>query len=556
MSSEVVARTLYRSLLRTIKPFTSSDNGPILCSLLYRNGIDDFMVQSPKFEQFEQFAEQQTKQRNRDHREEGSGEAGQLIKGETKEEKHEEDNVHLSREEARDLSRSYHELQRIHNQNQRDYEDRLEHSNDESIQNFAHYTEWLTTQQKKGNMNTASNHPVSNLYLQQQRHQRPHILLYQHLLRQLFYNERDKVVKYMNFPSQTLNVRTQGDSSSLHECAMGLRMKQILQREFRTNTIHYAGTQFHTSSKMKRETGFLVLRELQEKLSWAESMGMQHLVQRQPEAHTDIAKCNNDEEEQKKTETTTLGEEALFKQQNDTLHSNNSAHDAANNIHPLPYYQPSSYLQPGAFLVAHPMMDGIFAKSVICILQHTERKVKRNDDANKGGIGEDSPSLDCDNGDNNNGKIHGKDDDMEGRGKNQGIMENVDGGTYGLIINLPITVGVPNPDSANRRRNRTLREVIRHDSLPEGVKEAFGDCPVLNGGPVNLSIQMLRNSSQEDEEKLNIGGTVLPSIINDALELNGEVTSTAMYSDNAIYFGGDIIKAAQAVIDGDLKKGE
>ena len=41
--SDRVSLALYRSLLRTIKPFTSQKTGPILTSLLYRSGADDYI---------------------------------------------------------------------------------------------------------------------------------------------------------------------------------------------------------------------------------------------------------------------------------------------------------------------------------------------------------------------------------------------------------------------------------------------------------------------------------------------------------------------------------
>ena len=180
----------------------------------------------------------------------------------------------------------------------------------------------------------------------------------------------------------------------------------------------------------------------------------------------------------------------------------------------LPLNPTSAYLKTGTFLVAHPLLTGCFAKSVICILQHTESR----------------PT--------------GEEEDGEHMG-----------GTYGLVVNKPLKVGVPNHDS-NQSRDRALREVIRYDCLPEGIRLAFGDNAVRNGGPVNMSIQMIRTSTTDEEEKWKVGGTVL-SMVGDGSSVEDakdEVTSTAMDTDSAIYFGGDIIKAAQAVIDNGIQE--
>ena len=112
-------------------------------------------------------------------------------------------------------------------------------------------------------------------------------------------------------------------------------------------------------------------------------------------------------------------------------------------------------------------------------------------------------------------------------------------GTYGLMVNFPVSFG---------ERRRTLGEVLSSNCLPKGVKLAFGDCPVRNGGPVNVSIQMLRVTTPEEEEQLCLGGQVLST------QNDNQNISSAKDSDKAVYFGGDIVKAAQAVIDGKKQK--
>jgi putative AlgH/UPF0301 family transcriptional regulator len=192
---------------------------------------------------------------------------------------------------------------------------------------------------------------------------------------------------------------------------------------------------------------------------------------------------------------------------------------AASNVSVLPFSPPSSYLRPGTFLVSHPHMnDSFFTKSVICILEHKsddfsddESVAKRKDD-------------DDDDDD---------DDDMPVQA------------TYGLILNR---VSV----NAETGKNRPLREAFEKEMLPARLADVFGDSMVREGGPVHVAIQMLYSLSaatQEDDNLSAVGGTLIP-VIPDA-----EDSSTALYSDRATYFQGDIIKAMAAVDKGDLDRG-
>eukprot|EP00521_Asterionellopsis_glacialis_P007417 CAMPEP_0195290454 /NCGR_PEP_ID=MMETSP0707-20130614/6308_1 /TAXON_ID=33640 /ORGANISM="Asterionellopsis glacialis, Strain CCMP134" /LENGTH=456 /DNA_ID=CAMNT_0040350585 /DNA_START=14 /DNA_END=1384 /DNA_ORIENTATION=+ len=146
---------------------------------------------------------------------------------------------------------------------------------------------------------------------------------------------------------------------------------------------------------------------------------------------------------------------------------------------------PAEYLKAGCFLIAHPLLLGFFHQSVICLLEHTE----------------------------------------SGEGN---------GGTYGLVVN---------------RIGNTLGEVIRSDSMPEKLSNAFSACPVREGGPVHVSLQMVHACEPEQQESLGVGGTVLTM-----LPSSNDITSTAIDSDRAIYFQGNVEEAADAVVAGDLKK--
>lgn len=540
--SDIITRTLYRSLLRTAKPFASPYNGPILCSLLYRLGLDDDeYLDTIRFEKLQKRTDVNANTdadtdvtRNasniysNSNEEEGSKSTYNSMLQPTTSSDHDHINiststannkeshsyspsfkdVHLSKEEARDLTKTYDELRKIHF----DKESRgLTSTSSSSVNNdYNDNDTWSTIYNQDDDNNNQQIFLKSSTGISQN-----YLDLYKHVLRQLFFDEQENVLRQMQFPSQTTmrtddTCKDQGNNNdNLVECIMGQKLIKLIQNEFRNKSTN---SNIIYTDAIKRETGFLALRELQKKLTWAQSMGIHNdLFHYHEHRRINTEVCENEMKRR-------MDEQRYIQIQ------------AVNDVNRISTKSSSLYLQSGVFLIAHPMLRGIFDRSVICILQHTNRKKM---ESNLEGFEE----LEDEDGDD-------EDTDMD-------ISAAQNGGTYGLIINSPLTVGIPgsDPRSSSRRRNRTLREVIRYDSLPEGVRVAFGDSPVRNGGPVNLSIQMLRCASPEDEEKLKIGGTVLPQVL-----VNDDV-STAMYSDKAIYFGGDIIKAAQAVLDGDMDRG-
>ena len=192
---------------------------------------------------------------------------------------------------------------------------------------------------------------------------------------------------------------------------------------------------------------------------------------------------------------------------------------AARHVSPLKWDQPSSYLRPGTFLVANPHLnDSIFSKSVIVILEHkdetgNERSLKRDDEA---------------------------------------------GMTYGLIVNKSSV-------DHGTGKNWKLRDVFQKHLLPERIAETFvGDSTVRNGGPVHFSFQMLysapadstaaddfssHDDNDDNEPSSSIGGTVIPMVPDE------ENASTALYSDRATYYQGDLLKAIDAVEKGRIDRG-
>ncbi|GFH44893.1 hypothetical protein CTEN210_01367 [Chaetoceros tenuissimus] len=399
-SKVLVAKTLYRTLLRTAKLFSKdTPNGPILSSFLYRSGTDDYM----------------------DYKEEAQ----------VKQSKSEDIDEYISILQARNLSHSYQDI----------IQQRKKSSQ-----------EWSNTSTNIGNEEDKAE------------------FLYKGLVKQVVGEKQ-----HMHFPHRILQ----------EEDDIMQRLKHVIQSEFRSDENNESLSQYF-DEKIRVKAAFLAIKELQKKLAWAESMGMQ--------LNTG---CSCSQAEDQQVQLLTL-----------------------KNVIRLPTDDPSVYLQPGVFLIAHPLLTGCFQRSVICLLQHTE------------------------------GRSH-EDIDQEAEFKDEeGDGDDTIGGTYGLVINSPIRTGVPTHTS-EQKRDRTLREIIRNDCLPEGIKTAFGNNPVRNGGPVNMSVQMMRKTTSEGEQKLELGGSLLQSGSNQIQEME---TSAALNDDCAIYHGGDIIKAAQSVIDNEIEK--
>lgn len=396
-SKALVAKTLYRTLLRTAKLFSKdTPNGAILSSFLYRSGTDDYM----------------------DYKAEA----------EIKESKHKVVQEYISMNQARDLSQSYQDIIQRRKKPSQEWSNSHYHGDEEDKAEF----------------------------------------LYKGLVKQVVGEKQ-----HMHFPHRILQ----------EEDSIMQRLRHVIQSEFRSYENNESLSQYF-DEKVRVKAAFLAMKELQKKLAWAESMGMQL-----------NADGSYSRAEDQQVQLLTL-----------------------KNVIRLPTEDPSVYLQPGVFLIAHPLLTGCFQRSIICLLQHTE------------------------------GKSHKDDLDQDSEYKDEEGDDTI-GGTYGLVINSPIRTGVPNHTS-EQKRDRTLREIIRNDCLPEGIKTAFGSNPVRNGGPVNMSVQMMRKTTSEQEQKLGLGGSLLQSGSSHIQEME---TSAALNDDCAFYHGGDIIKAAQSVIDNEIE---
>lgn len=261
--------------------------------------------------------------------------------------------------------------------------------------------------------------------------------LFQKLLSEVISNDQDGI-RQMVFPR---NVHSD-------------KLVEVIRREFRDDGGADLAISSEYDTKTRREAAFVALREINKKLAWADKL--------RRSGSTDI-----------------------------------HPHQAAKDVSPLPTLPPSSYLRPGAYLIAHPNMRGYFRRSVICILDH------KNEESEDDGAGY---------------------------------------GTYGLIINRPCK-------STDSGRILTLEEVIR--PLPDNISQAFGVTNVMEGGPVQVSLQMLHCSTPEQEE-LEIAGHPLSTIPRDDDEDGAK--STAVHTNRAVYYNGDIANAASAVISGRLDR--
>lgn len=258
----------------------------------------------------------------------------------------------------------------------------------------------------------------------------PQRVLFRRLLREVIAGVDG--MRQMQFPQEAMETST--------------NLQQLIRREFRAD---HDGV-FDLAART--QVAFLALRELNKKLSRAEAL------------------------EQKNKQGLTEEEMRLRNQG-----------QAAKHVSRIPL-KPKEYLQPGAFLLAHPLLTGYFRRTVICILDHSERS------------------------------------------------SSGEGGTYGLIVNR---MGV----SPNTGKNQTLADVLR--TVPPELAESFGKCAVRDGGPVHMSLQMIHAA---DTTQL-AGGTVLSMLTDDD-------KSTALNTDRAIFYKGDIVQAADAVKNGALDRGE
>lgn len=431
-SAKSIAKPLYRSLLRAVQPFVCKQNGPILCSLIHRSGLDDHIDYLSRIP-------------SKDN------ELNVAVPPGSKEEEDLIQKTRLTKDQAMDLTRGYDELRRI----QYNREKLQQSSIDLEEMDISAYDDSMTTEKwlldENGN---AENPPPAD------------VSLYKELLREVMGPSR-----LMFFPSQIREQKEDGENFME-------RLLKVIRREFRNHNNDVSSSEEPVISSnfadlVRQQTAFLALREISKKLLWAQSLEL-----------------NNN---YSVTSTTDKEEQRHIRIRNHN--------QKARGVSPLPDNELTSYFMPGSYLVAHPLLGGYFSRTVIAILDH-------NDDS-----------------------------------------EKKSGGTYGLVVNRKSTTQDNDTDFSH---NRTLCEVVRPNCLPSGLTVAFGNNSIREGGPVNLSLQMIYSATSEQEDKLDIGGTLIPTILTN--EKNNTSVSAAIDSNNAIYYQGDIIKASQSVIDEEMDR--
>ena len=221
---------------------------------------------------------------------------------------------------------------------------------------------------------------------------------------------------------------------------------------------------------------------------------------------------------------------------------------AASNASALPLSPPSSFLRPGCFLVSHPLLnDGYFNKTVICILKHKSLNPEDNDRGEEGRsyttmIDKEEDLEDISESSSTSAATSTTTPSRPSGKESMGSYDTLPGQTYGVIVNR---------SSVNHEtgRQRTLREAFQEHMLPARLADEFGNAPIKTGGPVHVALQMIHTFPSSMSAGDTIGGTLIPLVTT-----NDENESTALYSDRATFFGGNMFKAIDAINDGTIDR--
>ena len=477
---------------------------------------------------------------------------------------------------ARDLSRSYTQLRT-------DYETRRSHLE------RVHGVDYVEEEEDEWDDDDDDGEGIPFLHSNAQ-HAReeyrpdedPKFLLFRHLLREYFaggraepsgekvgkwpferrqwspneegYYEKGKIkqVPVMRFPSQI-------------EGACGPSVLDLVRREFRAPTVEerllgekQGGGDDETAEKVKYppssymdndvrvQTAFYTLMELNRKLTWAEIVGL---------TASTIQSTGRDREKRRLVQS--ARGVSLFSREtkndeppNSNEHMNESDSEEDQEFLEALKEISSSPLKCGTYLIAHPLMRGYFAQSVILILDHSDGNVGPSGDKGAGGT---------------YGLIINRLSERQVSDSPQLKQEDESAAVQEITISLDGSSSFPIklPEEDAKAGSFTLTQAIHADDLPDAVTQAFGDIPVREGGPVGLSLQMVHRKTRqridtEDESKQNngegasgqIGGTMVPYLAEDSS--HHDPTD----SDEEIYFGGDVLKASYAVLNGKKKSSD
>ena len=255
-----------------------------------------------------------------------------------------------------------------------------------------------------------------------------------------------------------------------------------------------------------------------------------------------------------------------------------------------------SPLKCGNYLVAHPLMTGYFARSVIVLLDHTLESTDTSSDEQKGGtygLIVNRLALQPETVDTTRRKLELLRHNWE-EGKKKAKLENRGGvDSSGTLVSSSVHLDNNNESSQSTTtqggegsreipfastntdarhssisRSISLLQAINADDLPESVQMAFGDVPIREGGPVNLSLQMIHRRvasnkvTDDDDDYVESDEAIAHADrVGQKKELSSKIGGTMLgYEDgskrkkdgsgDAIYFGGDVMEASYAVLEG------
>jgi len=398
----------------------------------------------------------------------------------------------------------------------------------------------------------------------------------------------------------------------------------------------------YIDNEIRVQTAFYTLKELNRKLVWAEKIGFppptskssSHHHREEEDGSSAAAAALARERKLQRLMQAAKGVTTLnYKHAKPTpaMDGNNTAANDADQIDNKKQISPPP--QCGTYLIAHPLMTGYFAKSVIVLLDHAEENKSNNNDNNStknktdegssggtyglivnrmatlpsewtneyGGISlqrqqwemlrrnweeekvqqqsrrkkeeeQQRPVM---------GGASGK-DGFESSSVDRDVRDSLEGPRVADTVpssssssSSPDTTTTTRSSAILTRRPISLLQAMQ--DLPESVQMAFGDAPVREGGPVNLSLQMMhrktssttmkesydvhesvdpntkeeRGEEEEKEEQLwEIGGTQLPWGGTEQHHQHDDGKLTTKDSEETIYFRGDVIKASHEVLDG------
>ena len=355
-------------------------------------------------------------------------------------------------------------------------------------------------------------------------------------------NGKVRSVPYMRWPCQI-----ESDTMSLRD---------LVRREFRAPSVQeriemegpddkttksdkeYFPPSSYVDNHIRVQTAFHALYELNRKIAWGEKLGL-------------ISSIGS-------------GENNVVEAQERRRKRLMQAAKGVTHFLPSPVSssrESSDIFQCGTYLVAHPVMTGYLAKSVIVILDHTtSSKNHKNlkDEMGPGGtygliINRLSlqPVKQEERLQILRQKLEEKMRQMK-EPRSYDDSENTEHSTNLLDIMKPgSSVGMA------LQRPFTLLQALGPDDLAQTVQTAFGDEPLRDGGPVNLSIQMMHRKCVDSQHRHVNGSTESTDSVdapkkNAVWEIGG--TQIPSYDDtldtDAIFFGGDVVKASLAVADG------